>query len=400
MINMKSSLSSHPSFLFLILVLIISSVVLLAAADDYQPANYDNQQVPGRHDDAEKSFDEPAPGEPDGGNDDEGLHNEGSSFGPDHRTWTSILPEPTISGLLPLDSYLSFDYYRESCPELEEIIQRKVAASIKDDHTIAASLIRLHFHDCAVRGCDGSILLNHEGSERSAKGSRTLRGFELIDDIKAEVEKKCPKTVSCADILTATARDATLEIGGPFWEVPYGRKDGRVSSAKEADEVPMGRESITTLIEFFQSRGLNLVDLVILSGAHTIGRSECGVIQYRLYNFNGTGKADPSIDEKYLNFLKRKCRWASEYVDLDGETPETFDSMYYTNLQKKMGLLSTDQLLYSDSRTAGIVDTMTSQPWLFLQQFSVSMMKLGNTQVLTGKHEGEIRTNCNSVNNY
>lgn len=96
--------------------------------------------------------------------------------------------------------------------------------------------------------------------------SKTLRGFQVIDEIKAEVEKKCPKTVSCADILTAAARDATIEVGGPFWEVPFGRKDGRVSLSKEADTVPMGRENVTSLIEFFQARGLNILDLVVLSG--------------------------------------------------------------------------------------------------------------------------------------
>jgi len=56
------------------------------------------------------------------------------------------------------------------------------------------------------------VLLNHKGSERWAKASQTLRGFQVIDDIKAELEKKCPKTVSCADILTAAARDATIKV--------------------------------------------------------------------------------------------------------------------------------------------------------------------------------------------
>lgn len=96
--------------------------------------------------------------------------------------------------------------------------------------------------------------------------SKTLRGFEVIDDIKAEVEKKCPKTVSCADILTAATRDATVMVGGPYWMIPYGRKDGRVSIAKETEMVPMGYENITALVEFFQSQGLNVLDLVVLSG--------------------------------------------------------------------------------------------------------------------------------------
>lgn len=96
--------------------------------------------------------------------------------------------------------------------------------------------------------------------------SKSLRGFEVIDDIKAEIEKICPKTVSCADILTATARDATVLAGGRYWMIPFGRKDGRVSLAKETTIVPKGSESVTNLVEFFQSKGLNMLDLVVLSG--------------------------------------------------------------------------------------------------------------------------------------
>ena len=46
---------------------------------------------------------------------------------------------------------LSTTYYIKSCPNLEGIIQQKVNDWIKKDYTIAASIIRLHFHDCAVR---------------------------------------------------------------------------------------------------------------------------------------------------------------------------------------------------------------------------------------------------------
>ncbi|KAJ4975462.1 hypothetical protein NE237_000568 [Protea cynaroides] len=293
---------------------------------------------------------------------------------------------------------LALYYYQNSCPDAEAIISRKVNQWITSDYTLGGALLRLHFHDCAVRGCDASILLNHTGSERYAPNSKTLRGFEVIEDIKAELEKACPKTVSCADIITAAARDTTVKLGGPFWEVPMGRKDGLVSLAQEADVVPMGHESVTQLIEFSQARGLNIVDLVVLSGAHTIGRSTCESLQFRLYNFNGTRKPDPSTDWKYLNFLRRKCRWASEYVELDATTPTTFDSVYYTNLEKKMGLLYTDQQLFEDERTAPLVTTLAGQPYIFTAQFAVSMVNLGNVNVLTGNLEGEIRENCNFVN--
>ncbi|KAJ9673137.1 hypothetical protein PVL29_026425 [Vitis rotundifolia] len=264
---------------------------------------------------------------------------------------------------------LSFTHYLNTCPDVEGIIQNKVRAWVKKDYTLAASIIRLHFHDCAVRGCDASILLNHAGSERSAEASKTLRGFQVIEEIKAEVEKRCPGRVSCADILTAAARDATVLIGGPFWEVPFGRKDGKVSIAREANRVPQGQENVTDLIQFFQARGLTILDL-----------------------------PDPSLNATYLRVLKGKCGRMYNYVDLDGTTPRKFDTEYYKNLGKKMGLLSTDQELYRDSRTSPIVEALATQPELFTNQFAVSMVNLGNVQVVTGEKDGEIRGNCNFVN--
>ncbi|XP_057797038.1 peroxidase 7 [Salvia miltiorrhiza] len=292
------------------------------------------------------------------------------------------------------DEDLSLSYYRESCPQLEQIVHKKLKLWLKNDSTLAPALINLHYRDCAVRGCDASILLEHEGSERTAKASMSLRGFQVIDDIKSEVEKKCPKTVSCADILASAARDATGAVGGPFWSVPYGRKDGRVSLAEEAESLPKGRERITELVELFQSKGLNVLDLVVLSGAHSIGRSGCAAVQHRLFNY----KADPSIDPRYLNFLRRKCRWASESVELDAVTPKKLDVQYYKNLEKKMGLLSTDQMLYSDSRTASIVSALASQPEVFHHQFAASMIKLGNIIDYSADQDAEIRHKCSCVN--
>ncbi|XP_009763881.1 peroxidase 7 [Nicotiana sylvestris] len=304
-----------------------------------------------------------------------------------------------VVSAFPFDDIdLPFDYYSLSCPKLEEIVHNKMEEWVKKDYTLAPALMRLHFHDCVVRGCDASILLDHEGSEKSAKASKTLRGFEVIEDIKREVERVCPRTVSCADILTVAARDATLAVGGPFWMVPYGRKDGTVSYAKEADQlVPTGHEVVTDLLELFQSKGLNVLDLVVLSGAHTIGRTTCESMQYRLYNYNGTRKSDSRLDHLYLNYLERKCRWASEYVDLDAVTPKKFDVQYYKNLQKGMGLLLTDQLLYSDPRTAPIVTALTTQSDVFENLFAASMVKLGNIQDYLSV-DGEVRLSCASVN--
>ncbi|KAG8473946.1 hypothetical protein CXB51_034006 [Gossypium anomalum] len=131
-------------------------------------------------------------------------------------------------------------FYNNTCPNAEAIIKNATEKRVASDPTLPARFLRMHFHDfCTFLGCDASVLLNsttNNTAEKDAIPNLTLAGFDVIDDIKAEVEKKCPNVVSCADVLALAARDAvSFKVSQtPLWEVLTGRRDSRVSRISEA----------------------------------------------------------------------------------------------------------------------------------------------------------------------
>ncbi|MBA0562017.1 hypothetical protein Golob_007105, partial [Gossypium lobatum] len=162
-------------------------------------------------------------------------------------------------------------YYDNTCPDAEAIIKNATEKRVANDPTLPARFLRMHFHDCFVRGCDGSVLLNsttNNTAEKDAIPNLTLAGFDVIDDIKAEVEKECPNVVSCADVLAVAARDAvSFKFQKPLWNVLTGRRDGTVSQASEAlANLPSPFSNFSTLVQKFSNKGLNVQDLVVLSG--------------------------------------------------------------------------------------------------------------------------------------
>ncbi|XP_016201429.1 peroxidase 64 [Arachis ipaensis] len=164
---------------------------------------------------------------------------------------------------------LSLNHYEKSCPNVEFIVAKAVKDATTRDKTVPAALLRMHFHDCFIRGCDASVLLNSKGKNKAEKDGPpniSLHAFYVIDAAKKAVEASCPGVVSCADILALAARDAVFLSGGPTWDVPKGRKDGRISKASETINLPAPTFNISQLKQSFSQRGLSTADLVALSG--------------------------------------------------------------------------------------------------------------------------------------
>ncbi|KAK2649295.1 hypothetical protein Ddye_016784 [Dipteronia dyeriana] len=296
------------------------------------------------------------------------------------------------------------NFYRESCPAAEEIIRNATWKHVTTNHLLPAKLLRMHFHECFVRGCDGSILINSTASNTAEKDSipnLSLSGFDVVEEIKAELEKKCPGIVSCADILSLAARDSvSFQFQKPMWEVLTGRRDGRVSLESEVfPNIPSPFHNFTVLMQFFQRKGLTVHDLVVLSGGHTIGIGHCNLFSNRLYNFTGKGDQDPSLNPAYAQFLKSKCRSLTDTtttVEMDPNSSLNFDKNYFVILNQNMGMFQSDAALLTNKGARTIAMELTTQA-KFFTEFAQSMKRMGNIGVVTGS-SGEIRKKCGIIN--
>ncbi|KAL6589457.1 hypothetical protein ACP70R_050352 [Stipagrostis hirtigluma subsp. patula] len=313
---------------------------------------------------------------------------------------TPPTPSPPSQTPPPAGPPLRLDFYKYSCPKAEAIVSEVVRNATAGNPGIGAGLVRMAFHDCFVRGCDASVLLdptpaNPQPEKLAPPNFPSLRGFEVIDEAKAALERACPRTVSCADIVQFAARDASkfLSGGRVNYPMPAGRRDGRVSLAGETIDLPPPTFNLTELIDNFRNKGLNVADLVVLSGAHTIGRSHCSSFSDRL---SGSSDMNPTLAAS----LRRQCpanATTDPTVVQDIVTPDRMDNQYYRNVLNRNVLFTSDAALVSTFQTRVMVFLSSAIPGLWEQRFGDAMVKMAGIEVKTGTN-GEIRRNCRAVN--
>ncbi|XP_058068190.1 peroxidase 57-like [Magnolia sinica] len=305
---------------------------------------------------------------------------------------------------------LELNFYRNSCPQAEAVVRKAVEEHFLRDPSIPAGLLRLHFHDCFIRGCDGSVLLDSNGNniaEKEAPPNLSLRGFEVIDEIKGKLERECRGTVSCADILALATRDGVAISGGGTYDLPTGRRDGTVSTITDV-HLPDPASSVADAVAAFQTINLTLADLTTLLGAHSVGFCHCLFFIDRLYDFKGTGFPDPDMDPTTLDILRKKCpRPTTQIFNISSDpkvfmnqmssTPFTLDNSFFHSILNGRAVLQLDQELGFTDLTSNLLARYSTRPGAFRWMFAKSMIKLGNVGVLTGQ-AGEIRLNCREVN--
>ncbi|KAL5757087.1 hypothetical protein ACOSQ2_021833 [Xanthoceras sorbifolium] len=291
------------------------------------------------------------------------------------------------ASLIPVSAQLTANFYDNVCPQALPTIRNVVQKAIKNEPRMGASLLRLHFHDCFVNGCDGSILLddtsNFTGEKTGLPNLNSVRGFDVVDDIKEAVNNACKtNVVSCADILAIAARDSVAILGGPFYQVLLGRRDARTASLSDANTKLLPPNfNLSQLLSIFQSHGLDLQDLIALSGD-------------RIYN-------ETNIDTQFATSKQQNCPVTGgdgNTEPLDSTTTR-FDNQYFKDLLKFKGLLHSDQELFKGDGSASdqLVQKYSNDSVAFGSDFRASMIKMGNMEPLTGNN-GEIRMNCRKIN--
>ncbi|PQP94487.1 peroxidase 55 [Prunus yedoensis var. nudiflora] len=301
------------------------------------------------------------------------------------------------------EGQLAENFYSFTCPNVEFIVKQAVSTKLSQTPITIPATLRLFFHDCFVEGCDASVMIASANGDAEKDSTDNLSlagdGFDTVIKAKQAVEALCPGVVSCADILALAARDCVVLAGGTAFSVELGRRDGLVSQASRvAGNLPEPNFNLDQLNTMFAKHNLSQTDVVALSGAHTIGFSHCGRFSDRLYNFSSNSPVDPSLDPGYAKQLMGACPInADPVVNLDPETPDTFDNAYYRNLVAGKGLLSSDQVLFSDSASQPTVIDFANNPGNFNGAFITAMRKLGRVGVKTGD-QGEIRKDCTTFN--
>ncbi|KAM0892918.1 hypothetical protein ACQ4PT_025408 [Festuca glaucescens] len=268
---------------------------------------------------------------------------------------------------------LKLNYYSESCPRAEEIVKEQVKSLYEEHGNTAVSWLRALFHDCTY-----------------------------IDAIKSALERACPGTVSCADLLALAARDGAAMLGGPA-DIPMrtGRRDATESQYGEVESnIPNHNESVSAVLDRFASMGVDAEGVVALLGAHSVGRVHCFNLVARLYP-----AVDGTIEPAYGTYLRGRCPTAEAkedtrdvaYARNDRVTPMVLDNMYHKNLLKGRGLLLVDQRLATDPRTATFVRKMAADNDYFHDVFAAALVKMSENGPLTGD-QGEVRKDCRFVN--
>ncbi|KQK07966.1 peroxidase 47-like [Brachypodium distachyon] len=282
-------------------------------------------------------------------------------------------------------------------------IQTKVRDIVKANRAVSPGFIRLVFHDCWVKGCDASVLLNNgDGTaEMDAVQNGGIRGLDVIQAIKDKLAVNYTD-VTCADAVVYAAREACYVLSGEKikYDVdgPGSHKDAVASSKADAAALPSPFASFSDLVANFKLKGFTARDVVVLSGAHAVGLAHRPAFEARL-----TAPA-AEIDPAYRNDVNvtsnaSPSKTAHNNVRDLGKAeaePGVLDNNYYAaNLAKKV-LFGSDFALTTDGAAMTNMTAYKNNAATWYPLFEDAMARLSRLPPLGTT--GGPRAKCNTPN--
>jgi len=228
-------------------------------------------------------------------------------------------------------------------------------------------LVRLAWHDAGTYskedgsgGPSGGMRLKGEPSEANFEANN---GLDIARDLIQNIKEDLAADMSYADFWALSSIVAIEEMGGPKVTFRMGRND-----TKKAEEaVPEGRhpdgdKGSDHLREIFYRMGLTDQDIVILSGAHTVG--SCHLDRS---GFDGAWTEDPyKFDNSYFVDMLNK----------DWKKAESSEGNPQFNSNSNTMMLISDLALMKDEKFRVYVDKYADSQEAFFADFSESYQKL------------------------
>ncbi|KAK3140802.1 hypothetical protein QOZ80_5AG0406020 [Eleusine coracana subsp. coracana] len=255
----------------------------------------------------------------------------------------------SVASALSMVGPLRYNFYNSSCPKAEQVVRKTIEEIVFKDPTMGAAFLNMFFYDCFLQGCDASVLLDPLDDDVYEKRWKWayLRAYDAVEAV-------CHGVVSCTDIVALAARD-----------------------------------------DRFAMRGLDIKDMVVLSGAHSFGISHCVDIQYRLYPSTLYPAGDSTMNTTYAARVREVCpsnlsSWVlGPTVNNNRVTdPNMLSNQYYSNVLTGQVLFKSDQMLMSHNATAAKVSFYAANLLAWKVRFTAALVKMGNIRVLTGTQGG------------
>jgi peroxidase len=178
-----------------------------------------------------------------------------------------------------------------------------------------------------------------------------------------------------------------MQAGGPFINMQLGHRDSvGPAEAEQVKTLPAPNADVNTLLNTFAAsgKGFDAIEVVALSGAHTVGKARCSSFSDR------TNRPNPND-----NFAKELAQFCVGDKDrqrnLDEITPDSFDNRYFVDLINRKGVLTSDQGLANHDRTGWIVGVFANDQGNFFEKFAKAMEKMSR---MTSPGGVKARRNC------